>query len=56
MMHLPPIIQELDRRLQGLPDSTLTVLLLAISVFGIIVALKGRAVYKAALAAWFIAP
>ena len=55
-MGLPPFIKQLDDRLKGLPDSTLTVILIALGLFAIAVAIKGRPVFKAALAAWFIAP
>lgn len=55
-MELPPIIKQLDKKLEGLPDKTLTVILIALGLFAIIVAIKGRPVSKAILAAWFIAP
>lgn len=55
-MALPPFIKQLDDKLKGLPDSTLTIILIAIGFIAIAVALKGRPVVKAAFAAWFIAP
>lgn len=55
-MNLPPVIKQLDQKLQGLPDQTLSVILILLGIFAIVVAIKGRPVYKAALAAWFIAP
>lgn len=53
---LPPLIKELDQQLEGLPDVALSWLLIGIAIFAVIVALYGRPVLKAALAAWFIAP
>ena len=55
-MNLPPIIQQLDRRLEGLPDQTLSCILVILGLLAIVIGLWGRPVYKAALAAWFIAP
>lgn len=55
-MRLPPLINELNQKLAGFPDQTLTLVLLALAGFAIWIALTGSAVEKAALAAWFIAP
>lgn len=56
MRGLPPIIQQLDKKLEGYPDQTLTVILIALGLFAFAVAIKGTPTLKAALAAWFIAP
>lgn len=56
ILNLPPLIQQLDQKLEGLPDQTLTVILIVLGLFAIMVALYARPVFKAALAAWFIAP
>ena len=55
-MALPPLIEQLDKKLEGLPDQALTVILLLLAAFAVFVAFYGRPVFKAALAAWFIAP
>jgi hypothetical protein len=55
-MQLPPFIKQIDDKISGWPDNVLTIVLIGLGVFAIVVALKGRPTYKAALAAWFIAP
>jgi len=55
-MNLPPIIRQLNDRLAGWPDEGLTALLILIAVFTVVVALKGPPLFKAGVAAWFIAP
>lgn len=56
MRGLPPIIRQLDKKLEGLPDQTLTALLIALGLFAFFVAAKGTPTVKAALVAWFVAP
>lgn len=53
---LPPVIKQLDEKMAGLPDQALTILLLIAAVVIVLVALFGRPVLKAAVAAWVIAP
>lgn len=53
---LPPLIKQLDAYLEGIPDTILSVILIALGTFAIVVAFFGRPTLKAALAAWFIAP
>jgi hypothetical protein len=55
-MKLPPIIQKLERILEGEPDSILTLLLLGLAAIIVFIALEGNPVLKAALAAWIIIP
>jgi hypothetical protein len=55
-MQLPPIIKQLEQRLEGEPDNVLTLILLLIAAFTVIVALSGNPLVKAVVAAWFIAP
>ena len=55
-MQLPPIIKQIEAALEGEPDNILTLILLGIAAFTILVALFGKPVLKAAVAAWFIAP
>lgn len=55
-MQLPPLIKQLDESLQGLPDRLLTIILVGLGLLAIIVGLSAKPVFKAALAAWFIAP
>lgn len=55
-MRLPPGIRQVESALHGWPDRWLTVLIIAISVAGLLVALKAPIVIKAAWAAWELAP
>jgi len=50
------LVKEIDRDLKGVPDRTLTWVLLGIGVFTIIMAFTGNPSTKAILAAWLIAP
>jgi len=50
------VISQLNESLKGLPDRTLTIMLIAVCLFGIVVAIWGPPILKAAVAAWFIAP
>lgn len=54
--YLPPLIQQLDAKLEGLPNQVLTVLLIVLGLFAIMVAVAAPPTFKAVLAAWFIAP
>jgi lysylphosphatidylglycerol synthetase-like protein (DUF2156 family) len=55
-MILPPLIAQLNDKLKGLPDYTLTAILFTVSLFGMLVALFGEPLLKAGVAAWFLAP
>jgi hypothetical protein len=55
-MKLPPIIRQLEKMLEGEPDSVLTLLLLGLAAIIVFIALEGNPVLKAALAAWIIVP
>jgi hypothetical protein len=55
-MKLPPFIRDLERILEGEPDSILTLLLLGLAAIIVFVALQENRVLKAALAAWIIIP
>lgn len=51
-----PLIRALDKKLEGLPDGALTILLVALALFALYVAMTGNPTSKALLAAWFIIP
>lgn len=55
-MSLPPFIKELDEKLEGLPDTLLSVILVSLGLFAIGVAIWGRPTLKALVAAWYLAP
>lgn len=55
-MKLPPIIQQLEKMLEGEPDSILTLLLLGLAAIIVFIALGDNSVLKAVLAAWIIIP
>lgn len=50
------IITSLDNDLKGLPNQTLTWVLVGIGILAIIIAFVGNPTTKAVLAAWLIAP
>lgn len=51
-----PVMRDLNRRLMGEPDSTLTAILIAGAVVLVLIALLASPVTKAAAAAWLIFP
>jgi hypothetical protein len=53
---LPPLIAQLNERLKGVSDQTLTLILLAIAAGLVAVALYAQPVMKAAAIAWTLAP
>lgn len=55
-MPLPPLIKQIDQRLQGLPDRVLTILLIVAALVLVAIALRGQPVLKAIALAWVIAP
>lgn len=55
-MNLPPLIRELNQKLQGYPDRVLTLILYGLAALAVYVGTFGNSVTKAVLAAWFIAP
>lgn len=46
----------LNDKLEGWPSSWLTWLLIGVALFAVVVAIKGKPVTKALVAAWMIAP
>ena len=50
------LIAKFNQALAGLPDRALSILLAAVSLFGLAVAIFGQPLLKAAVAAWFIIP
>ena len=55
-MNLPKPIAQLNNKLQGLPDNTLTLLLLSLAGVLVIVAFTQPALVKAGVAAWVMLP
>lgn len=49
-------ITKLDKDLKGMPDTTLTYLLIGVAVVAVVIAIYGSPLLKAAAAAWLIAP
>lgn len=49
-------LENLDRKLKGLPERSLTTLLLIVGIIAIIVAVYGTPTLKAALVLWIVAP
>jgi hypothetical protein len=50
------IFKDLDKKLEGAPDSVLTAGLLLAGIFAIIIALFSKPTFKAVALAWMIAP
>jgi len=49
-------LKDLDKKLEGLPDRSLTIFLLLAGIVAIIVALYGTPTMKAAVLTWMVAP
>lgn len=50
------LFTNLDKKLSGLPDRSLTIALLLVGIFSIILAVYGTPSFKAAALVWMIAP
>lgn len=50
------LVKKLDDDLNGLPDQTISIVLVGVAIVAIIVALVGNPTTKAIVAAWLIAP
>jgi len=49
-------LKDLDRKLAGLPDKSLSITLILAGIIAIIVALYGTPTMKAAVLTWMVAP
>jgi len=56
LVHLPPLIKQVDQALEGWPDTALTVLLVVLGTAVILLGLFGPRWLKPVIAAWVIAP
>lgn len=50
------LVKQLDDDLKGLPDHTITYVLIGVAAVALIVAFTGNPTTKAIIAAWLIAP
>lgn len=50
------LVKKLDDDLAGMPDNTLTYILIGIAVVTVIIAFTGNPTTKAIVAAWLVAP
>lgn len=55
-MELPPLIKQLDEKLQGWPDYALTTCLLIGAVVLVFIAVSDKRTLKATALAWIVAP